>query len=231
MSETYQLGKTIETEQPCSSSWEEAYLRFETPEQEIAKFRRRLLRLGAEKWDKNLRVVELFCGRGNALHALSSLGFRNIEGVDLSDALLEKYRGPAKCYVCDCRHLPFDNASRDILIVQGGLHHLPCLPDDLAMTLAEMQRVLRPCGFVVIVEPWLTPFLRFVHMFCASKLARRCWKRIDALATMIANERQTYERWLKSPGLITQLLEARFDRVKLATRWGKLIYIGQPRQG
>jgi len=68
----------------CAHSWEEAYMRFETPEQEIEKFRRRLTQLGAEAWPKNSKIVELFCGRGNGLHALERLGFTCVEGADLS---------------------------------------------------------------------------------------------------------------------------------------------------
>lgn len=76
-------------EQCCSSPWEEAYARFETPEQEIAKFARRLRSLGAGRWPRDLQIVELFCGRGNGLHALGQLGFQRIEGADFSATLLE----------------------------------------------------------------------------------------------------------------------------------------------
>jgi hypothetical protein len=62
--------------------WEAAYLRFEAPEEEIGKFMERLRRLGVSQWPRETNVVELFCG------ALARLGFRNIEGVDLSPRLL-----------------------------------------------------------------------------------------------------------------------------------------------
>src|SRR5208283_1427532 len=91
--------------------WEEAYLRFETPEEEIQKFLGRLRRLGVSAWPRDTRVVELFCGRGNGLRAWERLGFTNLEGVDLSPRLIARYSGPAKCYVADCRHLPFSEAS------------------------------------------------------------------------------------------------------------------------
>src|ERR1700682_5822683 len=78
--------------------WEAAYLRFETPEEEIRKFTERLRRLGASEWARDANVVELFCGRGNGLHALARLGFRNIEGVDLSPRLLAEYTGEARCF-------------------------------------------------------------------------------------------------------------------------------------
>jgi len=144
--------------------WEAAYLRFETPEQEIRKFTERLRRLGVNEWPRETNVVELFCGRGNGLHALARLGFRNIEGVDLSPRLLAEYTGEARCTAGDCRELPFADQSKDAAIVQGGLHHLPLLPDDLERVFAELKRVLRPSGHVVFVEPWRTPFLRFVHV-------------------------------------------------------------------
>ena len=103
--------------------WEEAYLRFESPEEEIRKFIGRLKFMGAMKWPRNVKIVELFCGRGSGLRALHQLGFSEVEGIDLSPSLAAEYAGPGKILVGDCRQLPFENSSKDILIVQGGLHH------------------------------------------------------------------------------------------------------------
>ena len=103
--------------------WEAAYLRFERPEEEIRKFIGRLNRLGARQWPSDAEIVELFCGRGNGLVALQRLGFTHLEGVDLSPRLIAQYKGSAKCTVADCRKLPFADRSKDVLIVQGGLHH------------------------------------------------------------------------------------------------------------
>jgi hypothetical protein len=52
---------------------------------------RRLRRLGVSQWPRETNVVEPFCDRGNGLHAMARLGFRNIEGVDLSPRLLADY--------------------------------------------------------------------------------------------------------------------------------------------
>lgn len=213
----------------CDQAWESAYLRFETPEQEIAKFLSRLKRLGAQHWPRDAQAAEIFCGRGNGLQALARLGFTRLEGVDLSERLLEQYRGPATLYVCDCRKLPFDNASRDVLIVQGGLHHLPRLMDDLEATLDEAQRVLRPGGRFVAVEPWLTPFLRLVHAACRMRLARRCWSKLDALAIMTEREQATYEAWLARPQAILAALQARFEVQTCRTQLGKLLFVGRKR--
>jgi len=212
-----------------ADAWETAYLRFETPEQEIQKFVSRLHKLGAARWPRNAEIVELFCGRGNGLNALERLGFRNLEGVDLSPRLLAQYRGAANCIVGDCRQLPLADRSKDILIVQGGLHHLASLPKDLEQTFAEMQRVLRKQGRVVFVEPWLTPFLKFVHAISKNALARRVSNKMDALATMIQFERRTYEQWLNQPELITRIAKVYFVPLHEAFEWGKWNFVGQPR--
>jgi ubiquinone/menaquinone biosynthesis C-methylase UbiE len=209
------------------SAWEEAYRRFETPEQEVRKFRRRLLRLGAFDWPRDAAVVELFCGRGNGLHALESLSFRSLEGVDLSPTLLKEYQGPARTYVGDCRSLPFADRSKDVLVVQGGLHHLLQLPHDLLKTLSEAKRVLRPRGRFVAVEPWSTPFLTLVHALCGLTLVRRLSRKLDALATMIELERPTYENWLSNPAMVSSSLRDMFEAERFGVAWGKLSFVGR----
>src|SRR5258708_32968731 len=153
--------------------WEAAYWRSEPPEEEIRKFTERLRRLGVSKWPRETNVVELFCGRGNGLHALARLGFRNVEGVDLSPRLLAEYAGDAQCYAGDCRELPFADKSKDAAIVQGGLHHLPILPDDLERVFAELRRVLRPEGGGGFGEAWRMAFLRVVERGGQKPVARR----------------------------------------------------------
>jgi SAM-dependent methyltransferase len=207
-------------------AWEAAYLRFETPEQEIRKFVSRLRQVGAATWPRDARVLELFCGRGNGLVALERLGFTNLQGVDLSPRLVRLYRGRGRCAAADCRWLPIRSASHDVAIVQGGLHHLPDLIVDLPLVLAEVQRVLKPGGLFVVVEPWLTPFLRVAHAACESPV-RRLWGRLDALATMIEYERDTYTRWLAHPEFVAGQLTAAFDAQMRQERWGKLVFTGR----
>jgi SAM-dependent methyltransferase len=209
--------------------WELAYSRFETPEQEIRKFVARLKDLGAERWPKSFTIVELFCGRGNGLRALQQLGFSQIEGVDLSPRLLAQYHGTARTTVADCRELPFADGAKDVVIVQGGLHHLPTLPGDLDRTFAEIRRVLKPGGRVIFVEPWLTPFLRLVHAVCENPLARKCSVKLDALATMIEYERRTYEQWLTQPNLVLSMAEKHFAAAQQSFTWGKWRFVGTPR--
>lgn len=211
--------------------WESAYLRFETPQQERRKFIRRLRKLGADSWPRDARIVELFCGRGNGLYALQSLGFAQLEGVDLSPTLAAHYHGVGTVHVADCRSLPFPDESRDIAIVQGGLHHLSNLPEDLSRTLAQASRVLRPGGRFVVVEPWLTPFLRLVHALCRRPPLRRLSTKLDALAAMIDHERPIYQQWLAQPQMILDLLKTCFHPEHCTCSWGKLMFVGRKRPG
>lgn len=214
---------------PEPSVWEAAYLRFETPQQEIRKFQRRLIRLGAARWKKDSEIVELFCGRGNGLRALHWLGFDNVEGIDLSPCLASRYHGPGKVSVGDCRELPLPDASRDILIVQGGLHHLPRLPEDLHQTLSDAARVLRPGGRFVVVEPWRTPFLQMVHFVSEISVVRALSNKLDAFATMTEHEITTYQQWLNAPRIILDALQQRFRVEHQFMRWGKLNFVGAKR--
>jgi SAM-dependent methyltransferase len=211
----------------CNDRWEQAYQRFETPAEEVAKFRRRLTRLGAREWPRDAKIVELFCGRGNGLHALTELGFTQVEGIDLSASLLARYTGPVHCKVADCRALPYSDCSKDVVIIQGGLHHLPRLPEDLERTLSEARRVLRRGGLLGIVEPWSTPFLSLVHAVSRCRLVRRLSDKLDAFEIMYEEERETYDAWLSQHAIILNLLSAYFVIQKQRIAWGKLEFLGK----
>jgi SAM-dependent methyltransferase len=214
---------------PQVDPWEAAYLRFETPEEEIEKFTARLIRFGITSWPRNIRIIELFCGRGNGLHALERVGFNNIEGVDLSPRLVEKYSGKAKCYVADCRHLPFADGSKDSAIVQGGLHHLLQLPEDLDQVFSEIRRVLTKDGFVLFVEPWLTPFLKAVHGLTRIQMLRKLSRKLDALSIMIEHEKSSYFQWLEQPEQIKALAHKHFVPLRESASWGKWNFVGKRR--
>jgi ubiquinone/menaquinone biosynthesis C-methylase UbiE len=224
---TQRIQRHIESgEVCCDSAWEDAYKRFETPEEEIKKFIRRLKAFGLQDRPKDIRVVELFCGRGGGLVALQRLGFTNLDGVDLSETLLQQNQNNARLHLADCRSLPFDDESIDAVVVHGGLHHLPCLPGDLESVLKEIQRVLKPSGTFHAVEPWLTPFLRFVHVVVENHWVRKFYDKGDALAVMIEHERETYEQWLHQPDSIRKLFDRFFVAKTNQSTWGKFQFTG-----
>jgi len=217
----------VEPQECCDPAWEAAYTRFETAAEETEKFLRRLRGFGVEAWAREAQVVEIFCGRGSGLAAWRQLGFSNLEGVDLSENLLNACGGEARLYLGDCRALKFPDASRDIICVQGGLHHLALLPDDLRRTVAEVRRVLRPGGRFVVVEPWSTPFLTAVHAACRLRWLRGASAKLDALGCMIEHERETYFRWLSHSTDIWTELTRGFDTESKRVAWGKLSWVGR----
>jgi|SRR6266850_3234134 len=211
----------------CDSVWEENYARFETPEQEIRKFIRRFRQLGASDWPADARILDLFCGRGNGLKALERLGFRRLEGVDLSERLLDQYSGPAQLYVGDAGDLKLGDACIDIVVVQGGLHHLPALEKDLERVLSEIQRVLKTEGRFILVEPWDTLFLKLIHLLCRQKILCRAWRKLGALAAMIERERENYFHWLNRPQFVLNAFSKFFVPELRHTSWGKLKFVGR----
>lgn len=105
------------------------------------------------------RVVDVGCGTGNALRYAVTRGLRIGEyvGLDLSPEMLRVARSkagtadpPTVWLAADAGHLPFRDASFDTAITASALHYW----DDAAAALAEIRRVLRPGGRLLLVD-WL----------------------------------------------------------------------------
>jgi ubiquinone/menaquinone biosynthesis C-methylase UbiE len=209
----------------CNERWEAAYNRFESPEQERRKFRQRFEWLGIGDLPRETQIVDLFCGSGNGLIALHEMGFHRLTGVDLSPELLARAPGYATRIVADCTDLKFAEDSVDAFMVQGGLHHLPRIPDDVEKCLDSVLRSLRPGGYFFVVEPWETLFLKLVHGVTSFPPARKLVPKFDAFATMIEEESTTYRSWLSQPEAIREAVEARYVVVREQVSEGKWMAI------
>ena len=88
----------------------------------------RLKFMGAMKWRRNAKIVELFCGRGSGFRALHQLGFSQVEGIDLSPSLAADYTGPGKIQVGDCRQLPFETPAKTSLSYKAVYTTCLCSP-------------------------------------------------------------------------------------------------------
>jgi SAM-dependent methyltransferase len=100
------------------------------------------------------RVVEIGCGPGRALGWLAAEG-ATVRGVDVSPAMLAAARrrnahlvaeGRLELLLGDGTHLPLNDDSADAVM---GVHTIYFWPDP-ATTLAEVARVLRPRGRLVL---------------------------------------------------------------------------------
>jgi SAM-dependent methyltransferase len=61
--------------------------------------------------------------------------------------------------VLDARELPFDRAALRAIVVMNVLHHI----GEPRRFLAEAARVVHPGGALVMIEPWLSAWSRFVY--------------------------------------------------------------------
>jgi SAM-dependent methyltransferase len=122
-----------------------AYLRYsftKGTDQEVA-FVADLLPSGTER-----RVVDVGCGPGRHAAALAARGW-TVTGVDISLPFLQA-AGPGRWVRGDARALPLASGAADgvLCLCQGGFGLLG--GDDEATAVAEMARILRPGGRLVL---------------------------------------------------------------------------------
>ncbi len=106
---------------------------------------------------RDVRGLDVGCGTGRLLASLHSAwpGVK-LSGIDLSQPYLEEARrligrtARVKLDEAAAEALPFDDASLDLVVSSFLLHELP--KEIRAQVLAEMARVLKPDGLIVIVD-------------------------------------------------------------------------------
>lgn len=70
----------------------------------------------------------------------------------------EVFALPGLDLVCDGCRLPFADGALRAVVMTDVFHHMP----QVDLFLAEINRAIRPGGAVVMIEPWVTPWSRFV---------------------------------------------------------------------
>lgn len=112
-------------------------------------------------------ILDVGCGNGVTLDDLRKAGFSHTVGIDRSEVLLREGAGHpgVACSRGDC--LPFGSAGMDAVLAECSLSAMP----HLASTLAELRRVLRPAGWlllsdVYVRDPQGSPALRTLPLSC-----------------------------------------------------------------
>lgn len=117
------------------------------PEHVMAHLTRRRVELACSLTVEG-RVLDVGCGTGRLLSSLPSRYDR--VGVDISAAMLDKARAQGLDVVqAGGDELPFPDSSFDLVTTFAVLHHL-IDPARVRRTLAEMTRVLRPGGAMLV---------------------------------------------------------------------------------
>jgi SAM-dependent methyltransferase len=95
-------------------------------------------------------------GEGDVLELGSGAGYceRFIAGLITS----EVFPCAAAQLVVDAERMPFADGSLRAIVFTDVLHHIP----NVRRFFAEASRCLRPGGKILMIEPWVTPWSRFV---------------------------------------------------------------------
>ena len=108
-------------------------------------------RMGLDVRDKD--VLEIGCGNGHGAYLLNQGSPRSYVGLDVMEEQVEKARQRYPHYrflVQDASDLSqFGEASRDVVIIFGVLHHIP----EWRKVIDEIRGVLRPGGSFFVEEP------------------------------------------------------------------------------
>lgn len=92
-------------------------------------------------------VLELGCGNGKTLKPLLAAGV-DVVGLDVSWHILSRLPASAKRVLADASYLPFSDASFSAVLDIHCTGHL--LAEDRRRAAADMFRVLRPAGHLVV---------------------------------------------------------------------------------
>ena len=97
------------------------------------------------------RSLDVGSGTGSNLRLLREIGFRNVTGLDASEAAI---RHCAEKGLPPVRHgdvcaLPFADASFDLVVASDVIEHV----DDDGQALHELRRVLAPSGTLLLTVP------------------------------------------------------------------------------
>ena len=157
------------------------------------------------------RVLDLAAGTATSSAALAKSGAL-VVGCDFSLGMLKVGRGRGVDLVAgDALRLPFADASFDAVTIAFGLRNTA----DIQVTLAEMRRVTKPGGRIVVCEfshPTWSPF-RTVYV-------NYLMRALPAVATKVSSDPAAYvylaesiRAWPDQAGLAKELQRAGWSRV------------------
>ena len=160
-----------------------------------SKARQRALEVAAIQ--NGEKVLEVALGTGlNFVEILKRNPNGWVDGVDVSTKMVAKARNRIcktgqrnyTLYLCDCRHLPFEDEAFDVIMNQYLLDILPV--EDFIPILLEFKRVLKEGGRIVLVnmtkgERWLNQIYEGIYRLkppllagCRGVMAQPFLKRI-----------------------------------------------------
>lgn len=143
------------------------------------------------------RILDVATGRGQSIPELIGMfaSYEEVVGIDFNssaieaarDALAQKPLERVRFEVMSADALDFPDDSFDVVFISNSLHHLA----DVATAMAEMRRVLKPGGYLIIAE---------MHRDYTTEAQRmhvdfhHWWASVDRRAGIVHNETFTRQQ-------------------------------------
>lgn len=102
--------------------------------------------------DNRAKILDVGCGTGEVLQGLSTLGYKHLYGVDISEEMVKiaRKKSPnAKICRASAHSLPYNDSSFDAVLFVSVFHHFPEQLD----ALSEAKRILKKDGLLYLCEP------------------------------------------------------------------------------
>ena len=127
--------------------------------------------LGFAKVGEGQKYLEIGCGNGTLCKHVAGEYRMDVTGVDVAPDQIERARQDAegmpnlRFVVMDATTLPFDDASFDVVLSSGVMHHIREWPD----AFEEIARVTKPAGHFVY---WDIVYANWAARLGESRLGR-----------------------------------------------------------
>lgn len=140
------------------------------------KWRKKVVQIISKKKPKN--ILDIATGTGDLAINLTKTGASEIIGLDISEGMLKVGRkkilkkqldSTIKMVIGDSENLPYENNSFDAISVAFGVRNF----ENLEIGLAEILRVLKPKGLLVVLEtsvPIKFPFKQGYYIYTKALL-------------------------------------------------------------
>ncbi len=145
---------------------------------------------------RKMEIVDVGCGDGTLARALAERG-ANVLGLEPDPVQAAKNRAQPPCpgvtlVEAGAQSIPLENGTADGVIFSRSLHHVPTKL--MGRALCEARRVLKPKGFVVVLEPEIdSPYSQLMRPFHDESKERAAAKRaLKRLMPKVFRRRREY---------------------------------------
>lgn len=162
---------------PSSVYTKDYYLKDCLGHEEFNKYKGEKLSSEVEKllylidFSPNMRVLDLGCGRGDAVFFLASKGIQSDgvdyskEGIDIAKKTLalksKDVQKKSAFFVMDAKKLRFKKNTYDVVIAFDVFEHL--YPEELEEVMGQIKRVLKPQGILLVHTEANKIYLNITH--------------------------------------------------------------------